>query len=69
MIVLAIDTAGVDCSVAVYDTTDDVFLARAVETLGKGHAERLSAMLDEVMRAAGLVPADLGLIGVTVGPG
>lgn len=69
MIVLAIDTAGVDCSVAVYDAADDVVVACAQETLGKGHAERLSAMIDEVMRQAALAPADLGLIGVTVGPG
>lgn len=69
MIVLAIDTAGVDCSVAVYDATADVVMARACETLGKGHAERLAGMIDEVMRQAALVPADLGLIGVTVGPG
>jgi len=69
MIVLAIDTAGVDCSVAVYDAAGDIVLARAQETLGKGHAERLSSMIDEVMRKAGLSPAELGLIGVTVGPG
>lgn len=69
MIVLAIDTAGVDCSVAVYDETTDRVLARAQETLGKGHAERLAAMIDEVMHAASLLPVDLGLIGVTVGPG
>ncbi|MET3613436.1 N6-L-threonylcarbamoyladenine synthase [Rhizobium aquaticum] len=69
MIVLAIDTAGVDCSVAVYDVSTDTVLARAQEALGKGHAERLAAMIDEVMHAASLVPAGLGLIGVTVGPG
>lgn len=69
MIVLAIDTAGVDCSVAVYDATGDIVLARVCETLGKGHAERLSLMIDEVVSAAGLAPTDLGLIGVTVGPG
>lgn len=69
MIVLAIDTAGVDCSVAVYDAASDVVVARAQETLGKGHAERLSAMIDEVMNKAGLDPAELGRIGVTVGPG
>lgn len=69
MIVLAIDTAGVDCSVAVYDTAKDAVLARAQETLGKGHAERLAAMLDDVMREAALTPDALDLIGVTVGPG
>lgn len=69
MIVLAIDTAGVDCSVAVFDTSRDAMLGRVQETLGKGHAERLSAMIDEVMRQAELTPSALGLIGVTVGPG
>ena len=68
MIVLAIDTAGVDCSVAVYDAVSDRFLARAQETLGKGHAERLSGMIDEVMSKAGLAPADLGVVAGRVGP-
>ncbi|MCD2175368.1 tRNA (adenosine(37)-N6)-threonylcarbamoyltransferase complex dimerization subunit type 1 TsaB [Rhizobium sp. C4] len=69
MIVLAIDTAGVDCSVAVYDDAADTVLAHAQETLGKGHAERLAAMIDDVMRQAALKPADLSRIGVTIGPG
>ncbi len=69
MIVLAIDTAGVDCSVAVYDTAAERLLAGATETLGKGHAERLAGMIDDVMRQAMLTPDALGRIGVTVGPG
>jgi tRNA threonylcarbamoyl adenosine modification protein YeaZ len=69
MIILAIDTAGVDCSVAVFDATTHAVIARAQETLGKGHAERLSGMIDEVLRQASLTPEALGLIGVTVGPG
>lgn len=69
MNVLAIDTAGVDCSVAVYDSTRDLLLAKVQETLGKGHAERLSGMIAEVMDAAAVAPVDIGLIGVTIGPG
>jgi N6-L-threonylcarbamoyladenine synthase len=69
MRVLAIDTAGVDCSVAVYDAARDRVLARVQETLGKGHAERLSGMIDEAFGQAGLTPSDIGRIGVTIGPG
>lgn len=69
MIVLAIDTAGVDCSVAILDAQSGRLLARLTETLGKGHAERLAGMIDETFAAAGLSPRDIDLIGVTVGPG
>lgn len=69
MIVLAIDTAGVNCSAALYDSGSAVVLAALQETIGKGHAERLSGMIDEVFGKAGLTPQDIGLIGVTVGPG
>jgi tRNA threonylcarbamoyladenosine biosynthesis protein TsaB len=69
MIVLAIDTAGVDCSVAILDTRGDILRAQRQETLGKGHAERLAGMIDEVFVAAKLQPQDIDLIGVTVGPG
>lgn len=69
MIVLAIDTAGVDCSVALYDADKATVLAVQRETIGKGHAERLSGMIDAVFRQAGRTPENVSLIGVTVGPG
>ncbi len=69
MLVLAIDTAGVDCSVGIFDTATDTLLACIQETLGKGHAERLSGMIEDAVRQAALTPSDLGMVGVTVGPG
>ncbi|MGL4199437.1 MAG: tRNA (adenosine(37)-N6)-threonylcarbamoyltransferase complex dimerization subunit type 1 TsaB [Allorhizobium sp.] len=69
MIVLAIDTAGVDCAAAVFDSDTGKILGRVSETIGRGHAERLMAMIDEALAQARLSLSDLGRIGVTVGPG
>lgn len=69
MIVLAIDTAGVDCAVAVYDSSIGTVLSRISETIGRGHAERLMAMIDEALQQAGLPLDAVERIGVTVGPG
>lgn len=69
MIVLAMDTAGVDCSVALYDSETDHVLASLTERLGKGHAERLMSMLDEALLVANLSLDAVERIAVTVGPG
>nr|WP_316651930.1 tRNA (adenosine(37)-N6)-threonylcarbamoyltransferase complex dimerization subunit type 1 TsaB [uncultured Gellertiella sp.] len=69
MIVLALDTAGVDCSVAVYDGASNHVLASVTERIGKGHSERLMAMLDETLAQAGIALSQVERIGVTVGPG
>ena len=69
MIVLAIDTAGVDCAAAVYNSATGTVLARVSETIGRGHAERLMAMIDDAVKTAGLSLDDIEKIGVTVGPG
>jgi tRNA threonylcarbamoyladenosine biosynthesis protein TsaB len=69
MIVLAIDTAGVDCAAAVLDSDTGKVLGRVSDTIGRGHAERLMTMIDEALAEAKLTLADVGRIGVTVGPG
>lgn len=69
MFILAIDTALDACSVAVFDTATEAFPALETEVIGKGHAERLMAMIETTMAKAGLRFADLGRIAVTVGPG
>jgi len=69
MIVLAIDTSGSGCSVAVYDGEAAVVLGRSGADLGKGHAERLMEFVDEALAAAGRSLADIDRIAVTVGPG
>ncbi|WEK51101.1 MAG: tRNA (adenosine(37)-N6)-threonylcarbamoyltransferase complex dimerization subunit type 1 TsaB [Candidatus Kaistia colombiensis] len=66
MILLAIDTALENCSVGLA-TGGAVFLR--VETIGKGHAERLMPEIAALLAEAGLAPASLGRIVVSVGPG
>lgn len=69
MILLAIDTAGADCAAAVYDSERALVLGEAVETIGRGHAERLMAVIDAALDAAGLDLDALEKIAVTIGPG
>ncbi|HCL67335.1 MAG TPA: tRNA (adenosine(37)-N6)-threonylcarbamoyltransferase complex dimerization subunit type 1 TsaB [Rhizobium sp.] len=69
MIVLAIDTAGVDCSAAVYDSSAGVVLGSASETIGRGHAEKLMEMIDRALADAGIDLDAVERIAVTVGPG
>jgi tRNA threonylcarbamoyladenosine biosynthesis protein TsaB len=69
MIVLAIDTAGVDCSAALHDSETGRTLAAVGEMIGKGHAERLMAIIDEALLQASLELKDVDQIAVVVGPG
>ncbi|PTW63021.1 tRNA threonylcarbamoyladenosine biosynthesis protein TsaB [Breoghania corrubedonensis] len=67
MTLLALDTALSRCSAAVL--RDDGSLVMLSEELGRGHAERLAGMVQEVMAQAGVAFSDLSRIAVTVGPG
>jgi len=69
MIILALDTAGVDCSAAVYDSSSDTMLGSVSETIGRGHAERLIDLIDAALARAGMSLQDIGRIAVSVGPG
>lgn len=69
MILLALDTAGADCAAALYDSAGDRLLSSVVETIGKGHAERLMAVTDAALDQAGLALEAVERIAVTVGPG
>lgn len=69
MIVLAIDTAGVDCSAALHDSESGRTLAAVSEMIGKGHAERLMAIIDEALSQASRELKDVDRIAVVVGPG
>jgi len=70
MLILALDTAGENCAVALAKTGDGLsVLARHNEVIGRGHAERLMPMIGEVLAEAGLTYADLERIAVTTGPG
>lgn len=69
MIVLAIDTAGVDCSAALFDSAEGKLLSAVTETIGKGHAERLMAVIDQALAAANLPLERVERIAVVIGPG
>ncbi|BBD35805.1 tRNA threonylcarbamoyladenosine biosynthesis protein TsaB [Aminobacter sp. Y103A] len=69
MILLAIDCAASLCAASIYDITAGRELGRSVRDLGKGHAEHLMAVIDEALAQAGKTYADLGRIGVSIGPG
>lgn len=69
MILLALDTAAGDCTAALYDSEQDRLLSSVVETIGKGHAERLMAVIDQALDQAGLPLDCVGRVAVTVGPG
>ena len=67
MNILALDTTGAACTVALRrDGHDDLILS---ENIGRGHAERLAPMVEQLLTEAGLAPQRLDRIGVTVGPG
>jgi tRNA threonylcarbamoyladenosine biosynthesis protein TsaB len=69
MNLLAIDCSASLCAASVYDTLDDKELGRSVLDLGKGHAERLMAVVADALKNAGIAFPDLGAVAVSVGPG
>jgi tRNA threonylcarbamoyladenosine biosynthesis protein TsaB len=64
---LAIDTALNACSAAIVD--GDVVLACVSSAGGKGNAERLLPLLEQLRQEAGIALGDLDGIAATVGPG
>ncbi|KRB58754.1 tRNA threonylcarbamoyladenosine biosynthesis protein TsaB [Rhizobium sp. Root708] len=69
MIILALDTAGVDCAAALYDSGRKAMLGEASDMIGKGHAEHLMGIIDRVLDQAGVALSAVDRIAVTVGPG
>jgi N6-L-threonylcarbamoyladenine synthase len=69
MIVLALDTAGVDCAAAVYDSGTGSVLGEITETIGRGHAELLMAIIDRALAKAGVALQSIDRIAVSIGPG
>jgi len=69
MIVLALDTAGVDCAAAVYDSGRNTVLGEASDMIGKGHAEHLIGIVDRALDQAGMALSHIDRLAVTIGPG
>ncbi|MGO7362861.1 tRNA (adenosine(37)-N6)-threonylcarbamoyltransferase complex dimerization subunit type 1 TsaB [Rhizobium leguminosarum] len=69
MIILALDTAGVDCAAAVFDSGRNTVLGEASDMIGKGHAEHLIGIVDRALDQAGLALSDVDRLAVTIGPG
>jgi tRNA threonylcarbamoyl adenosine modification protein YeaZ len=71
MLLLALDTAGPDCAAALAraQSGECEIVAERSETLGRGHAERLIPMIEELLTEASSSFADLGRIAATTGPG
>lgn len=66
-LVLGFDTSGSYCAAAL--VRDEECLAARHEDMGRGQAERLMPLLEEVLAEAGAHWCDLGRIGVGIGPG
>lgn len=69
MLVLALDTAAHLCSAALYDAERSRVVGHSSEDIGRGHAERMMAVLDAALDKAGAAYPDIGKIAVSVGPG
>jgi len=67
MVLLSLDTSSVNCAVHVRQGKDACF--ERSETIGRGHAEVVLAMIDEALGALDVAYRDLTRIGVTTGPG
>lgn len=64
---LGFDTSAAHCAAALL--RGDAVLAQRHEEMGKGQAERLFPLLEEMLADAGLAWRDLDVIGVGIGPG
>ncbi len=69
MKLLALDTAANLCSVAVLDVDSGIVLAAVSEDIGKGHAERLMGVIENVIKKAEMDFSGIGKIAVSIGPG
>jgi len=67
MALLAIDTTGSDCSVALR-VAGQADMCRS-DPIGRGHAEHLAPMVARLLEQAGLQASQIKRIGVTTGPG
>lgn len=69
MLILAIDTCLMRCSVCLFDSEVASILNEEYQDMQRGHAEILAPMVQRVLLVAGRKPSDLQRIVVTIGPG
>ena len=67
MITLGLDTTGAWCTAALISETD--FLSQKSEDIGRGHAERLAPMVEELLKEQNISPEQIDRIAVCTGPG
>ena len=69
MKLLALDTAANLCSVAILDAGNGTVLAQISEDIGKGHAERLMAIIGQAVAGADISMNEIGKVVASIGPG
>ena len=69
MAILSIDTAGNFCATALNDTLTGKILSAVSYDIGRGHAEILMRVIDEVLIQAELEYQDIDKVVTTLGPG
>lgn len=67
MLILAVDTSGSNCSVALF--RDDVFLGETNMNYGRQHSVLLMPMIEELMTQTGIRPNELTHLAIDLGPG
>jgi tRNA threonylcarbamoyladenosine biosynthesis protein TsaB len=70
VLLLALDTSSAAVTVALFEyATASRVLAERTEVASNRHGELLAPLISDVLASAGAVPAQLGAIGVGLGPG
>ncbi len=67
--ILAIDTSGPICSAAFLDSGSGQIIVQRSDDIGRGHAELLLPMIDELMESKNLKWNDVEAVGCSTGPG
>lgn len=67
MLTLGLDTTGKECSAALVD--EGRIIAHRSEPIGRGHAERLAPLVQELIYKAGRNVGDISRVAVCTGPG
>lgn len=67
MLTLGLDTTGKACSAALVD--EGRIIAHRTDNIGRGHAEHLAPMVQDIIYRAGRNISDISRLGVCTGPG